>query len=376
MKRAEIVVIGGGPAGSATAAGLAAIDRDVLLIERAHGPHHKVCGEFLSIDTQAQLQRLGIDPVDLGAVPIDRVALHARNRAVAVPLPFRALSLSRYRLDRALLRCAHSRGVRLKQGVAVRSVVWERGKWIVTCDDGDILHCCSLVLATGKVGLRGIEDVRDGSQVGLKMHLRLTPEIRDALAGQVELFLMDRSYAGLELIEDGIGNLCLLLPRAVVAQLGAEWSALQNHLSLALPSLAERLSGAEPLFHKPVAVVCPTGGYLHSEAAPGVYRVGDRLAHIPPFTGDGLAIALRSAALAVDHVRLGRSPEVYVAAARSLVGNMVRLASIVSGLAATQIGRAALLGGAACAPSLIGAIARRTRVPLAIVESSACRSAG
>jgi menaquinone-9 beta-reductase len=365
MKRAEIVVIGGGPAGSATAAGLAAIDRDVILIERTHGPHHKVCGEFLGIDTQAQLHRLGIDPVSLGAVPIDRVAVHSKNREIAVPLPFRALSLSRYRLDRALLRCAQNRGARLKHGVAVRSVAHGRREWTVLCDDGDTLCCRHLVVATGKLGLRGIEDTRDGSQVGLKMHLQLTPDIRRALAGRVELFLMDRSYVGLELIEDGIGNLCFLLPRDVVARLGADWTSLQNHLLDALPSLAERLSGAEPLFHKPVAVVCPAGGYLHHGAS-GVYRVGDRLAHIPPFTGDGLAIALSSAALAVDHIRAGRSPDAYMTAARLLVGNIVRLASVVSGLAASQIGRAVLLGGAACAPSLIGAIARRTRVPLAM----------
>ncbi|HEY6862198.1 MAG TPA: FAD-dependent oxidoreductase [Pseudolabrys sp.] len=365
MKRVEIVVIGGGPAGSAAASGLAALGREVVLIERAHRPHHKVCGEFLSIETQGQLHRLGINPTGLGAVEIERVVVRSKIRDVAASLPFRALSLSRYRLDQALLDRARDRGVRLKQGVTARGVIPDDREWTVVCDDEETLRCRHLVVATGKLGLRGIEDKRDGSQVGLKIHLRPTAEIRRVLAGQVELFLMDRSYAGLELVEDKICNLCCLLPRTVVMRLGADWTGLQGYLSSMVPSLAERLAGAAPLFPKPIAVVCPKGGHLHTDAESGIFRVGDRLAHIPPFTGDGLAIALTSAALAVEHIRRGCPSDVYLAEARKLIGSAVRVARAVSGLAANRIGRAALLGGATCAPALIGAIARRTRLPLA-----------
>jgi hypothetical protein len=62
---------------------------------------------------------------------------------------------------------------------------------------------------------------------------------------------------------------------------------MRDYFVAKLPSLAERLEGADPLWGKAMAVVCPTGGYLHSETGPAVYRVGDRLANIPPFTGDG-----------------------------------------------------------------------------------------
>jgi flavin-dependent dehydrogenase len=366
MTRAETVIVGGGPAGSATACGLAASGRDVVLIERAAQPHHKVCGEFLSVETQTQLRRLGVDPSVLGAVPIEQVAVYSSSRSVTSALPFRALSLSRYRLDDALLRRALDSGARLKRNVAVKSVTPDGAGWNVLCDDGETIYCRHFVLATGKLGLRGVEDARDGSLVGLKMHLRLAPDARRALEGRVELFFLDGSYVGLELIENGIANLCFVLPRATVARLGSGWPALRGHLASALPSLAERLAGAEPLWDKPMAVVCPTGGHLHrqrEEAA--IYRVGDRLAHIPPFTGDGLAIALASAALAVGHIRRGRPPDAYLAAARQLTASPIRLASIVSGLARSSGGRNLMLGAAACAPSLIGTIVRRTRLTLA-----------
>lgn len=364
MRRVETIIVGGGPAGAATACGLAGLGREVLLVERVGGPHHKVCGEFLSIETQLQLRRLGVEPTALGAVEINEIAIYSATRAVTTALPFRALSLSRYRLDEALLRCAEGRGAQLKRGVSVRSVTPAADGWNVSCDDADTLLTRNLVLATGKWGIRGITDARDTSLVGLKMHLRLAPHLRDALAGRVELTLLDRSYAGLEPVEDRIANLCFLLPRAVVGRLGPGWQAMRDYLTATAPSLGDRLAGAEPLWDRAIAVVCPTGGHLHNEGEPALYRVGDRLAHIPPFTGDGIAIALGSAALAVDYIYQERSATAYLAAAQRLTSKAIRLASAVSDLAASRAGSSLLLCGAAHAPRLIQAIVQRTRLPL------------
>ena len=365
MKQIETVVVGGGPAGDATACGLASMGREVMLVERAGAPHHKVCGEFLSIETQTLLRQLGVDPISLGAVPIDHVAVFSSARSVVADLPFRALSLSRHRLDDALLCRAQESGAQVRRNVSVRAVTPDGRGWRVVCDDGKTLRCRHLVLATGKLGLRGIGDGRDNSLIGLKMHLRPSAEVRRSLAGRVELFLLNRSYVGLELVENDVANLCCVLPRATVARLAPGWQELQGFLAAKLPSLAERLQGAEPLWDKALAVVCPTGGYLQSEAGPAVYRVGDRLAHIPPFTGDGMAIALGSGALAAEHILQGSSAAAYLAAARRLTGRTIRLASAVSGFAATGAGRSVLLGAAVMMPKLIGTIARRTRLPLA-----------
>jgi flavin-dependent dehydrogenase len=361
MTAFETAVIGGGPAGAATACALALAGREVLLLEREAGPHHKVCGEFLSVETQALLAGLGIDPAALGAVAVERVSIHTGARCVSAALPFRALSLSRYRFDDALLRRAAACGVQIRRAVSVRQAARAHDGWALQCGDEPVT-CRNVVLATGKRGLRGLGDERDTSLVGLKMHLRLTPAQNLALAGGVELVLLPRGYAGLELVENGIANLCLVLPRAAVAALAPGWAALHAYLIEAAPHLAGRLAGAAALWEKPLAVVCPAGGHLTGEEEPGAYRVGDRLAHIPPFTGDGLAIALGSAALAAGHIRRGEPPAAYRAAARRLIAKPIGLAARISGLAANGAGRAALIGAATCAPWLIDAVVRRTRL--------------
>src|SRR5215210_5367770 len=65
--RRDVVVVGGGPAGSATAALLAEAGHEVLLLERARGPRHKPCSEYTGPGTERLLARLGIlDRVDRG----------------------------------------------------------------------------------------------------------------------------------------------------------------------------------------------------------------------------------------------------------------------------------------------------------------------
>jgi menaquinone-9 beta-reductase len=361
----DIAVVGGGPAGAATACGLAAAGREVVLLERSAGPHHKVCGEFLSPDTIAHLGRLAIDPDRLGAIAIDRVTVTTAKRSSTAPLPFQAFSLSRYRLDQTVLRQAVRAGAELRQGVSVQSAEPAASGWRLRCDDRTEIRCRCIVLATGKWPLRGLADRRDGSMVGLKMHLKLPAAGMRALEGRVELFLLDHGYVGLEPVEEGTANLCLIFPHAVAAQIGQGWTALRRYLASENPPLAERLAGSGPQWDRPLAVVCPAGGHvLRRPAVPqdGLFPVGDRLAHIPPFAGDGLGIALSSARIAVDHICRGLPPEAYLEAARSRIVPAVHLAAIVSRLSRSRLGRTAITHAAARAPALFLAVARRTRL--------------
>ena len=83
----EIVIVGGGLAGSSAAFILASAGRPALLIERDAEPRHKVCGEFLSIEAQAYLVHLGIDLDALGASRISRLRLVRKRRLTEVSCP-------------------------------------------------------------------------------------------------------------------------------------------------------------------------------------------------------------------------------------------------------------------------------------------------
>ena len=67
------LVVGGGPAGAACAIELARNGRPVTVLEKTRAAHHKVCGEFLSIEAQALLAYLGLDIRALGATDVQFV---------------------------------------------------------------------------------------------------------------------------------------------------------------------------------------------------------------------------------------------------------------------------------------------------------------
>ena len=109
----ENLVIGGGLAGSMLAIRLADAGRPVTLLEKERTAQHKVCGEFLSPEAVDYLHQVHIDPLRLGAQQIRGVRLSSRRTVAESPLPFTALSLSRFALDQALLARAEHRAGRM-----------------------------------------------------------------------------------------------------------------------------------------------------------------------------------------------------------------------------------------------------------------------
>ena len=126
-ERADVLVIGGGPAGAAAAARLAASGLRVVLCERQAAPRPQVCGEYVSAAAAAELDQLGLAPSGLDAPPAQpRPDLGVRARRSRFELPAAGHGLSRARLDRSLLAQASRGGADVRTGTAVRMVARDR----------------------------------------------------------------------------------------------------------------------------------------------------------------------------------------------------------------------------------------------------------
>lgn len=364
---AEVLVIGGGIAGPAAACRLARGGRRVVLLEREAMPRHKVCGEFLSTEAETHLPGLGLagGPGALGAAAIERTRLIAGSIAAEAPLPFRGWGLSRRRLDGALLDLARDAGAEIRLGQPVRALRTAGDGVEALVGEGAVRAGCA-VLATGKHELRGHARPAPASPyVGLKLHLALAPGERRAIDGHVELVLFPGGYAGLQPVEDGIATLCLLVTAERFAGLERDW----RRLVAAVPHLASRLAGAEPLWPRPLAIAGVPYGYAHAapDTAP-VYRVGDQMAVIPSFTGDGMAMALHGAAAAADAILAGRPPAALHAELREAFAASMRTAGLVARAAALPGLQPVLAALCRSVPGLMTSLARRTRI-------SACQPA-
>ncbi len=359
----QAIVIGGGLAGAALGAQLAQAGRDVMVLERETTSGHKVCGEFLSYESHLYLGKLGLDLEGLGAVRIDRVSLFSGRSTAQTELPFPAFSLSRKILDDALLDRAAALGAKVRRGVRVTGLKEAGDDWRVKTDTGEEIATGDLFLAVGK------HDLRDWKRppglqpdlIGFKLHLRLTPRQTAALRGGVELHLFSGGYAGLELVEDGIANLCLLVRRSAFAGLGRSFDALLGHLCKASKTLGERLADSTWCFARPLAISAIPYGHVQRRSD-GVWRLGDQAAVIPSFAGDGMSIALHSAHLAADLYMAGEPAQRFQTRLANDVGAQVLRATLISKMLVQPWAQPSIAAAARLQPGLLSTLAGATRI--------------
>jgi flavin-dependent dehydrogenase len=270
-----IEIVGGGLAGLSLGAALRRAGVPVTVFE-AHGyPRHRVCGEFLTGLDESTTTRLGLAPLLGDALRHHQVVWYQRDRPVHMQhLPAPALGLSRHALDARLAEAFVTAGGELRTGTRVPAEAAPAGR----------------VFATGRLR-------HPSPWIGLKVHVR---NLR--LAGDLEVHLGDQAYVGLSGVEDGRINVCGLFRRRPPlpdesVQPGA--SVLLHYLDAAeLEGLAGRLRAAEIDETSFCAVAAMS--FQHERPRPDRLRLGDSFAMTPPFTGNGMAMALQSAALALE----------------------------------------------------------------------------
>lgn len=358
MRRAAALIVGGGPAGSAAAIGLARAGVEVELIERSEGPRDVVCGGFLGWDALAALERLGVDPAALGARPIRRLRLVSAQRRIEVALPSPAAGLSRRTLDEALRHRAAAAGAAVRRGGPVRAADLRLRR--IRLDDEEV-EAEALILATGKHELRGAARPVDISvkPLGFRTALAPRPSLAEALDGVIELHLFDGGYAGLLIQEDGSCNLCLSASRERLKAAGGI-EPLVERLAEELPAFAARLAEGEASLWTAVSGV--PYGWRASETVEGVYRVGDQAAVIASLAGDGIAIALESGAAAARAVADRIPAPDFQRRWAKRAWQPVGLAEVLRQSAEHGVTREAMMGLLGWFPSLAPLAARLTRI--------------
>jgi geranylgeranyl reductase family protein len=119
VKRHDVLVVGGGPAGSTTAYRLAEAGASVLLVDKARFPRDKPCGGGL---TMRAVRRCPVDPRPVVEEEVDLVELRFRygDAVVRRAREPAILMTQRRRLDAFLLDAARERGVEVREGTTVQ----------------------------------------------------------------------------------------------------------------------------------------------------------------------------------------------------------------------------------------------------------------
>ncbi|WP_164472656.1 NAD(P)/FAD-dependent oxidoreductase [Cohnella candidum] len=305
VRETDAIVIGAGLAGSSMAFALANEGWDVVLLDKDKFPRHKACGEFLSPESLATLRSLGLDKTVQALEPavITQVRIHTeRGASLQIPLPGPAWGVSRHALDAELQTAAKEHGVTVFTGSPVSMIAEDGDGYRVELGGkrgGDRFRSRIVIGAWGRQPFPETRTSRSEvnaakSYVGIKSHY--TARAEDSPF--VDLYFFRGGYVGIAPVEGKRFNVAALLTSHALRNLGSS-AAIQRIVDMAarnVPVIGERLKGAEPIAGTQAAVY-PVKVRRVPRAWNGFPCVGDAIAVIPPFCGDGMSMALRSVEL-------------------------------------------------------------------------------
>lgn len=306
----DVIVVGGGPAGSATAIRLADAGLDVLLVEKARFPRQKLCGEFISPECLEHFSELGVagDIKVAGSVDIAETVFYTRRgKGVAVKSEWfgqvgsLALGLSRAEMDDVLLKRAREIGVAVIEETNAAGLIFDGDRVIgVRLKDKDGIEApvtANLVIdATGRTRslARRLEKYngqhKRAGHVAFKAHLAGA----EIAAGACEIFAYRGGYGGCNSIENGLYNLCFIADAEDIKRCKSDAERVMRDVVFTNQRAATVL---EDVVFESEWLAVPIERYGRGDLVPaqGLLTVGDSAAFIDPFTGSGILLALESA---------------------------------------------------------------------------------
>ena len=318
MPDADVLVVGGGPAGSSIAHALATRGVDVMVVDRARFPRPKPCAEYLSPQASRILSRMGaLDEVERsGAAALAGIKVFAPNGSVIAGdfvaahgyhgFRDRGLSVRREILDAILVERARAAGARIVEGAKVTELLREpagRVRGVRLTADGASREVRARIVV-GADGLGSVVARRLGltrrlrwpRRIALVTHYKGVKDVGE----HGEMHVAPDGYVGVADVGGGLTTVAAVFPVSRSREISRDRTEFLRRWLFDQRRLALRFASAERV--TPVVATGPFASYARRAWAPGAALVGDAADFFDPFTGEGIYSALRGGEILADHV--------------------------------------------------------------------------
>jgi flavin-dependent dehydrogenase len=312
---AKIIIVGSGPAGIATAAALLqqnpVLKDDILIVEKAKHPRHKLCGGGVTPRADELLAELGL-AVEIPCFCVNRVAFYFTEK----PLCFQGQGLMRTvrrdEFDAALVRRIRQLGVRVLENSAVREVkVTPQGVMLET--ESGAWQCDILVGADGANSVIRRQLFRENtSRVSRLMEVLIPVE-----ANRTPEFTRHTANFDFRAMQDGLQGYMWDFPSRIQGEtflnIGVFDSRVNRGKRASLPDLLKKRLAARKISTENLQFMGHPERWYHPAqkySRPRVLLVGDA-AGIEPWLGEGISVALGYGPVAAEAICLALASKDY-----------------------------------------------------------------
>jgi menaquinone-9 beta-reductase len=305
----DCAIIGGGLGGLSLSILLAKEGKKVVLFEKESYPFHKVCGEYISMESWDFLHRLGLQLADYQVPIIKKLRISACNGVcIEQELKMGGFGISRYTLDSELVKIAKNLGVQVLENHKVETVTYQdkHSQLKVGTQNFEAKVVC------GSYGKKSNVDVQlkrsftlnppaaDKHYIGVKYHV-----VADLPTDLIELHNFADGYCGISKVDDlandrqqGKARYCLCyLTTAKNLRLNQNKVALmEENILMKNPFLHRYLADFERLYDKPL-VISQINFEPKKIVEDHILMLGDSAGLITPLCGNGMSLAMHAAHL-------------------------------------------------------------------------------
>ncbi|PCH97164.1 MAG: pyridine nucleotide-disulfide oxidoreductase, partial [Bacteroidetes bacterium] len=298
----DVAIIGGGLAGLASSILSARQGKKVILFEKNKYPFHRVCGEFISNESRQFLVSLGLNIDELRLPSINKLNISTSNGdSRAFQLGLGGFGISRYLLDHKLVEIARQSGVEVRENTAVTKLDFQDDLHEITTSDNKF----SAKTAIGAFGKRSAIDKQMNRPfikkplpskrnfIAVKYHVKA-----NLPADTIELHIFKDGYCGISKVEgEDRYCMCYLTTASNLQEYGGDIKTMQEGVLYKNPILKDYMSSFPSLYDDPLVISQVNFG-RKLPVENHVLMAGDSAGLITPLCGNGMSMALHSAALA------------------------------------------------------------------------------
>jgi menaquinone-9 beta-reductase len=299
----DLAIVGGGLAGLSLSILMSRNGHRVVLFEKETYPFHKVCGEYISMESRDFLRNLGL-PLDDWQLPlITKLHITAPNgESVRANLPLGGFGISRFKLDSALANIAKDAGVTIFENTKVYDSQFEKNRHHVQTSAG-LFSATVLAACYGKKSnldvkwnRRFVQNDKETNFIGVKYHVKA-----DLPDQEIALHNFPGGYCGISKIEEDRYCLCYLTRSQNLKNSMQSISAMENSILKQNPVLRKLLNEMKLLFDEPVTIA-QISFSKKTQVENHVLCIGDAAGMITPLCGNGMSMALHGSVIAAKSI--------------------------------------------------------------------------